>query len=271
MAKWYDHSDRLSIGVKPETRMKKKALARKTLKLAPVLKREALPEQIVRQLVALVRGGELKPGDRLPAERTLAETLGVGRPTLREALRALQLLGILDIRHGGGVFVSELQPDTLLGPLHLFLSLDLNSLGTILEARKVIEGAVLAFVAKTVDEGVIAQLNANLAEFEALVEGTRPGHPDTARLDELAQEFRNILEGAVGNPILTRAVKSLDVLSAATRSRITAHSVDRLLENHRRMVDALVRHEPVDAQQALEAHIDYVSEICNVTLRDHGA
>ena len=244
-------------------------MKKKSLEIAPLLRREALPEQIVRQLVALVRSGELKPGDKLPAERTLADSLGVGRPTLREALRALQLLGILDIRHGGGVFVSELQPDTLLGPLHLFLSLDPHSLDTILEARKVIEGALLAFVAKTIDDGAIAQLKANLAEFERVVERSRAQDLDPARLNELAQDFRGIIEAAVDNPILTRAVKSLDLLSAATRSRISATgSLERLLENHRRMVEALVRHDSVAAQQALEAHIDYVSEICNLTPRD---
>jgi DNA-binding FadR family transcriptional regulator len=247
-------------------------MKKKSLDIAPLLKREALPEQIVRQLVALVRNGDLAPGDRLPAERALADSLGVGRPTLREALRALQLLGILDIRHGGGVFVSELQPDTLLGPLHLFLSLDSHNLKTILEARKVIEGAVLAFVAKTIDDDVIAQLRANLAEFERAVDRSREEQLDPARLNELAQEFRGIIESAVDNPILTRAVKSLDVLSAAGRSRITASgSLQRLLENHRRMVEALVRHDSIAAQQALEAHIDYVSEISNVTLRDAGA
>lgn len=244
-------------------------MKKKTLEIAPLLKREALPAQIVRQLVALVRSGELEPGDRLPAERALAGSLGVGRPTLREALRALQLLGILDIRHGGGVFVSELQPDTLLGPLHLFLSLDSHNLKTILEARKVIEGALLAFVAKTVDDDTLARLQANLAEFERTIEQYQEEELDPARLNELAQEFRGIIENAVDNPILTRAVKSLDVLSAASRSRSIARgSLRRLLENHRRMVEALVRHDPVAAQQALEAHIDYVSDICNVTLRD---
>jgi GntR family transcriptional repressor for pyruvate dehydrogenase complex len=247
-------------------------MKKKPLDIAPVLKREALPEQIVRQLVALVRSGELQPGDRLPAERALADSLGVGRPTLREALRALQLLGLLDIRHGGGVFVSELQPDTLLGPLHLFLSLDSHNLATILEARKVIEGALLAFVAKTIDDSVIAQLKANLAEFERAVERSRENELDPVRLNELAQEFRGIIESAVDNPILARAVKSLDVLSAAGRSRITTSgSLKRLLENHRRMVEALVHHDSIAAQQALEAHIDYMSEICDVTLRDAGA
>jgi GntR family transcriptional repressor for pyruvate dehydrogenase complex len=237
--------------------------------IAPVIKREALPEQIVRQLVGLVQSGELKPGDRLPAERTLAEELGVGRPTLREALRALQLLGILDIRHGGGVFVAALQPDTLLGPLHLFVSLDHHNLDTILEARKVIEGALLAFVARIIDDRAIDGLRANLQEFERAVEESRDGKIDAGRFDELAQQFRSIVEESVDNPILVRAAKSLDVLSAATRDRITqAGSLERLLENHRHMVEALVRHDPDAVQQALEAHIDYLAEVCAVSLRD---
>lgn len=264
-------------------------MKQKDLAIAPVKKREALPEQIVRQLVGLVKSGQLKPGDRLPAERTLAEELGVGRPTLREALRALQLLGILDIRHGGGVFVAELQPDTLLGPLHLFLSLDRHNLGTILEARKVIEGALLAFVATTIDDTAIGKLRANLVRLERVVDKSlqrkagqakagkakarrgkvHQGEVDTERFNALAQEFRAIVEGAVGNPILVRAVKSLDLLSAATRDRL-AHSgsLDRLLENHRRMVEALIRHDPAAAQHALEAHIDYLGEVCDVDL--HG-
>lgn len=237
-------------------------------KIAPVIKREALPEQIVRQLVGLVKAGHLKPGDRLPAERTLAEELGVGRPTLREALRALQLLGILDIRHGGGVFVSELEPDTLLGPLHLFLGLDRHKLDTILEARKVIEGALLAYVAKIIDARALRKLEANLAELEEIAAQSRRGKPDVARVNALAEEFRAIIEAAVDNPILTRAVKSLDVLSAATRRSLTsAGSVAQLLGNHRRIVEALVHRDPIAAQRALEAHIDYLGEVCHVELR----
>ena len=254
----------VSIRLLPGRKMKQK-----DLEIAPVIKREALPEQIVRQLVGLVKSGQLKPGDRLPAERTLAEELGVGRPTLREALRALQLLGILDIRHGGGVFVSELQPDTVLGPLHLFLSLDRHNLDTILEARKVIEGALLAFVARIIDDNSIKKLQANLARLERVVDKSRRGNLDAARFNTLAQEFRSIIENAVGNPILVRAVKSLDLLSAATRDRMAnAGSLDQLLENHRQMVEALVRHDPVAAQQALEAHIDYLGDVCDVTLPD---
>lgn len=243
----------------------------KPLELEPLAKREALPEQIVRQLAGLVRRGELQPGDRLPAERALAGQLGVGRPTLREALRALQLLGVLDIRHGGGVFVSELQPDTLLGPLHSFLSLERHDLGTVLEARRIVEGAVLAFVAKIIDDRSIGMLETNLREFQALVEAGGDDQVEAARINKLAEAFRGIIQDAVDNPILNRAVASLDILSTATRYRMTAKgSLQQLLVNHQRIVAALAAHDPAAARQALEAHIDYLCEICDVTLRDGG-
>lgn len=232
----------------------------KTLDIAPITRREALSAQIVRQLLAMLRSGELEPGDRLPAERALADQLGVGRPTLREALRALQLLGILDIRHGGGVFVSRMEPDALLGPVPLLLSLDEHDLDTILEARKVIEGALLAFVARSIDDALIERLEANLAKLEELLEESAV--IDKSRVHELAREFRGMIEEAVDNPILIRAVKSLDVLSGATRDRLlAAGSLQQLLINHRRIVQALIRHDPVAAQQALEEHIDYLLEV----------
>lgn len=228
--------------------------------IAPVERREALAEQIVRQLAGLIKSGDLKPGDRLPAERTLASEFGVGRPTLREALRALQLLGILDIRHGGGVFVAKWQPDTLFGPLHLFVSLQPHDLRTILAARKVIEGAVIAFVASKVGDAHIDRLEANLVALEALIAA---GQNDESRdeFNRLAQQFRDIIAEAADNPILVRAVMSLDLLSAAARNRMSGRvTLEQLLENHRKMLQALIAHDPVAAKAALEAHIDYLAK-----------
>jgi len=232
----------------------------KPVDIAPVERREALAEQIVRQLAGLIKSGDLKPGDRLPAERTLASEFGVGRPTLREALRALQLLGILDIRHGGGVFVAEWQPDTLFGPLHLFVSLQSHDLRTILAARKVIEGAVIAFVASKVGDAHIEKLESNLAALEALIAAGQNDDDSREEFNRLAQQFRDIIAEAADNPILVRAVMSLDLLSAAARSRMTGRArLEQLLENHRKMVQALIAHDPLAAKKALEAHIDYLA------------
>ncbi len=240
----------------------------KKLDIEPISKREALPQQIVRQLAELLQRGDLQPGDRLPAERALAGQLGVGRPTLREALRALQLLGFLDIRHGGGVFVAELQPDALLGPLHSFPGLGQHDLGTVLEARRIVEGAVLAFAATVIDDRSLAKLERNLQAFEAVLGSGGDEQVAATRINKLAEEFRAIVEDAVDNPILNRAVASLDILSTATRYRMTEPELlKQVLANHRRIVAALAAHDPDAARQALEAHLDHLCEVSGVKPR----
>lgn len=244
-------------------------MTQKLFDIEPLAEREALPEQVVRRLAGLVKRGALKPGDRLPAERALADQLGIGRPTLREALRALKLLGIVDIRHGGGVFVSELQPDELLGPLRSFWSIERHHLATVLEARRVIEGAVLAFVARTIDDHSLRKLQANLDEFQKLAERTRDEADVVSKCDELAKQFRAVIQDAADNPILTRAVTSLDILTTTTRRGLTSRtSLQRLLDNHRHIVAALAAHDPEAAQRALEAHIDYLCELYDIERRD---
>ena len=76
--------------------------------------RDPLPEQIANRLVALISERQLRPGDRLPPERELAVTMGVSRASLREALRALSLIGVTEMRQGAGNYVASLDPATLM-------------------------------------------------------------------------------------------------------------------------------------------------------------
>ncbi len=114
--------------------------------IAPI-KRQPVAELVAAQLLALVQSGSLKSGQQLPPERELATTLEVSRPSLREALRALSLLGVLTIRQGGGVFVSSLDPESLLAPLHFFVSLEVKNVEDLFEARIIIEAEVTRIAA----------------------------------------------------------------------------------------------------------------------------
>ena len=80
---------------------------------APIAKK-AVSELVVQRVLDLIKNGQLTPGEKLPSERDLSGILGVSRPTVREALRALSILGVLEIRHGGGVFVTSLEASELL-------------------------------------------------------------------------------------------------------------------------------------------------------------
>jgi GntR family transcriptional repressor for pyruvate dehydrogenase complex len=91
--------------------------------------KEGVAQSVVNRILDLVRTGMLRVGDRLPSERELIDILDISRPTLREALRALSMLGVIDSRHGGGAFVTDLEARTLLAPLDFFLSLSQTNLG----------------------------------------------------------------------------------------------------------------------------------------------
>src|SRR5215475_1498571 len=102
--------------------MAKRAEARSLGTLGPIHKQD-LRQRVVGQIVELIRTGNLRPGDRLPSERELVEIFGISRPSLRESMRALSVLGIIESRHGGGAFVTELDATAMLAPLDLFLAL----------------------------------------------------------------------------------------------------------------------------------------------------
>lgn len=106
------------------------------------LKKETLTEQVMAQIAEKVTSGEIGPGERLPDERSLAEMFGVTRSRVREALRALSLIGLLDIRPGGGTYVSEKTSMIPGESIRWTYHQEINNFSDIYDARKLIETAV---------------------------------------------------------------------------------------------------------------------------------
>src|SRR5712692_3774719 len=95
---------------------------RSELAVIEPIRRSRLYQSIVEQIESLLEKGELRPGDQLPPERALAEQFQVSRASVREALRTLELLGVVETRAGGGTFVRQVAPDDLVRPLHSLIS-----------------------------------------------------------------------------------------------------------------------------------------------------
>ena len=110
------------------------------------LQKEALSEKIAERLLSLIKEKQLKPGDRLPPERELAVSMGVSRPSLREALRALSIMHIIENRQGSGTYITSLQPETLVEHLDFIIALNDSSFLDLFEARKILEGIGAAVV-----------------------------------------------------------------------------------------------------------------------------
>ena len=219
---------------------------------APIA-REAIAEQVVNRILDLVRRGILAAGQKLPSERSLAATMGVGRPSLREALRALALLGVIEIRQGEGIFVSKLTPETLLEPLSFYLTLDEQSLDALFEARVAVEAGIAEIAARKVTPEALARL-------QGCVDGGDPLLEDAAGFTEMDVAFHRLLVEATGNPLLARIAQSFAELGKASR-RMTVDlpGVRRQShQDHREILQALEQHDPDAARSAMANHLRHV-------------
>ena len=222
--------------------------------IAPI-NRQPVAEQVARQLLALVQSGNLKPGQQLPPERELAATLEVSRPSLREALRALSLLGVLRIRQGGGVYVSALDPESLLAPLHFFVSLDSRNLEDLFDARLVIESEITRIAADKISPE-------NLAILKQCVDFESGELEDEDKFIESDVKFHKIIFDSVDNAFLQRFATSLHVLGKASRE-ITGHIpgvVEQSLNDHKAILSAIEAGDPDAAASAMKTHLSNVRD-----------
>jgi GntR family transcriptional repressor for pyruvate dehydrogenase complex len=215
--------------------------------------REAVPQQIVSRLLDLIQQRHLGPGDRLPAERELAATMRVSRSSLREALRALTVLGVTEMRHGTGTYISSLSPDLLVRPLSFVLSLSDGGFDQLFEARRVVEPAIAALAAERIDDGTLERLEALTARA-----GEAVGDEDAFMVADLA--LHDAVRVAAGNAILGRFMESIAALGLASR-RTTNPSLsvrEQSVEDHKGIVAALRSRDPEAAAAAMQRHLENV-------------
>lgn len=219
------------------------------LKIDPIA-REGASEKVVHRLLALVKAGDLKPGDRLPGERELAEMFQVSRPTIREAVRALATLGVVKSRHGGGIFISALEAADLLGPLSFFLTLQEMEVEGLYQARAVIEGEIAALAATAASPSDVAELEKLIDDQAANI-----GAPADYRVHDTA--FHAKLARMAGNPFLARAASSMNVLGMEFRKTASESEavIGTSIEDHRRIVAALRLSKPEKARRAMQDHM----------------
>jgi GntR family transcriptional regulator, transcriptional repressor for pyruvate dehydrogenase complex len=215
--------------------------------------RDPLPEQIANRLVALISERQLRPGDRLPPERELAVTMGVSRASLREALRALSLIGVTEMRQGAGNYVASLDSATLMRPLGLVLALSDAGFNELFEARKLVEPKLAALAAERATEAEIARL-------VECVEASAAGIGDDEAFMRADLELHGIIAAASRNEILERVVGSLAGLGVASRMATThlEGMQARVVRDHRRIAEAVAARDAAAASAAMLAHLEDV-------------
>jgi GntR family transcriptional regulator, transcriptional repressor for pyruvate dehydrogenase complex len=217
------------------------------------MKKQSLGQQVVSRVLELVRTGNLRPGDRLPPERELIEIFRISRPSLREALRALSILGVIESRHGGGAFVTDLKAQTLLAPLDFFLSLSQSNLDDAFESRRVIEVEIARKAAMNADPKDLSDLSAMIAAHVTVWN-------DPIGFRILDSRFHDKLSVIAGNAILQRIAYGLYNLGLDIRRRATAEPgiIAQSTQDHTRIVEAISARDQTRAGEAMKTHLAHI-------------
>ena len=195
--------------------------------------------------------GAWGPGDRLPKESELAAELGLSRNSLREAVRALSQLRVLEVRQGDGTYVSSLEPDLLLESTSFVSHLLLGEGAVALyEVRRILEAAAAALAAARINEEGKQELGASLERMR-----------DAQGVEELVEAdvaFHAVIARATGNPVLISLLASLSTRMLRVRlwhGRAADSALDVTREEHRRIYEAIMQRDPELARAAATAHI----------------
>jgi GntR family transcriptional repressor for pyruvate dehydrogenase complex len=219
------------------------------VKLEPIETQERLYVRVARRIADLVSSGEVSTGDKLPSERDLAEMLQVSRPSIREAMIALEVSGVIEVRPGSGIYVADqsrqlsaVVADEGIGPFE------------ILEMRLLIEPETCALAAERISDDQLEQLRKIYNEM-----GRTSG---TSEVEAFDSQFHNLIAEATENTAIARTVSWLWVLrdqselSRGFHRLIIKEGVYPVLDEHTAILKALENRNPGEARKAMRVHLE---------------
>jgi DNA-binding FadR family transcriptional regulator len=211
----------------------------------------SVTDHAINKIRERIVSGAWGAGDRLPKESELAAELGISRNSLREAVRALSQLRVLEVRQGDGTYVSSLEPDLLLESTGFISHLLLGETEIELyEVRRILEAAAAALASGRIDAQEKADLGQSLERMRAA--------QSVEELVEADVAFHAIIAMAAGNSVLTSLLASLSTRTMRIRlwhGRTADDALDETREEHRRIYEAIIAGDPELARAAATAHI----------------
>jgi GntR family transcriptional repressor for pyruvate dehydrogenase complex len=216
----------------------------------------AVTDEAIEKIKGMIVSGEMRPGDRLPREADLAERLGLSRNSLREAVKALSLIRVLDVRQGDGTYVTSLEPNLLLDAMSFVV--DFHRDDTVLEffeVRRILEPSATALAAQRMTDQDVEGLRALLAELG-----------DAPSIDALVAndlEFHRRIAAGSGNNVLCSLMDSLS--GPTTRARIwrgltQEGAVAKTREQHAAILEAIAARQPELARSWATVHVAGVED-----------
>ena len=213
-------------------------------------------ERIVENLINLIKKRSLQVGDKLPSERQLCEIIGISRPILREALKALQVMNIIDIRQGAGAFVKGIEPEDVTEHLDIVFHLDSSLYRDLYDARRVLEAAIAGMAAANISDSEIEAIAENIRQAAAQID-------DEQAFLERDMELHEMIMKASKNRVIPVFMQSINKLSLLLRKQSNSQPQIRqnAIRDHESIIRALRDRSPEEAARAMEQHITNVEKV----------
>lgn len=224
----------------------------------PRIKRSTVSELAMEALLACISQGTLRPGDRVPPQRQLVNQLGLSRPAVREALRGLASLGVIEIIPGRGAFVRRVKPEVLINPESLFFLLERESLLHAVEVRKILEVEAIGLAAERADSDDLADIERNLNRIEQAVKS------NVESALQRSPGFHMAIAKATHNPVLVSMVKPFLRLMASGAEVINEclpEARKQEYQLHYDLYEAILKRNPDEARERMRHHLDVAREL----------
>lgn len=212
--------------------------------------RTTLVQSVAGQLISLISEGYLKPGDRLPSQQELTEKMQVGRSTIREALRSLAAIGLVEMKPGHGTFIKRMDAQTIIRPDLLALMIDESLTERLLEAREIIEPEIANLAAQRASDEDLATIREVLSKCEEAIEAGQPVY-------RLSVEFHRAVTAAAHNEVLLMFMDSILRLLVERGFLLERKPgfVEWELESHRGVYEYIIERDGRRARIAMARHI----------------
>lgn len=225
------------------------------------IKNKKVYQHVIEQIQSMVMDGTLKKGDKLPSERELVEQLDVSRTSIREAMRALEVIGLVESRQGEGNFISGTSDAIFLEPLSIMFMLNKGNPADILELRMIIELESVVKAAEKIKD-------ADKIELKEMMEFLRNSKNETESSYYDMQLHYKIAE-ITGNYLIITLLKAIESLMEAfvgqARNMILKQDDNKalLMEEHQNICDALFEEDAKKAYHAMKVHLEGINNILN--------
>jgi GntR family transcriptional repressor for pyruvate dehydrogenase complex len=212
----------------------------------------AVTDRAIERIQQLIRVGTLPPGSQLPPENELAAQLGVGRSSVREAVKALALIRVLDVRHGDGTYVTSLEPHLLLEGVGFAIDLvQDDAILEVVEVRRLFEPVATGLAAHRIDDAALARLGEYVVAME-------DAGDDQERLVHCDHAFHSTVFEATGNRTLTSVLEGLSsrtLRARVWRGVIEGDASQQTIREHRAIHQALEARDSTLAEAAALMHV----------------